>query len=66
MDELGKRVRRDLNAHAAARQAESVRMYEKFAELERATGDLKHAAYWEEAAEEERNVPLPFGPESES
>lgn len=66
MDELLERVRRDLHAHAAESQAESVRMYEEFAERRRAMGDLKRAAYWEEAADEERAVPLPNAPLSET
>jgi len=66
MDELLERVRRDLHAHAAASRAESVRDYEEFAERARARGDLKDAAYWEEAAERERAVPLPNAPLSES
>jgi hypothetical protein len=60
MHDQTERVRRDLNAHAAASQADSIQMYEEFAELERARGDLKHAAYWEASAERVRNTPLPF------
>jgi hypothetical protein len=66
MDELLERVRRDLHAHAAESQAQSVQMFEEFAARRRAIGDLKRAAYWEAAAERERNVPLPNAPESES
>jgi hypothetical protein len=66
MDELLERVRRDLHAHAAASQAESVRMYEKWAEEDRAAGRLKDAAHWEASAARERAVPLPNAPLSES
>ena len=66
MDELLERVRRDLNAHAAAAQAEDAQMYEEFAERARARGDLRDAAYWEEAANRALAVPLPFPVLSES
>ncbi|NMO51072.1 hypothetical protein HH310_07700 [Actinoplanes sp. TBRC 11911] len=66
MDKLRERIRRDLNAHAAAAQAEDAEMYEEFAERARARGDLKDAAHWEQAANRARTVPLPFPVSSES
>jgi hypothetical protein len=46
MDKFRERVRRDLHAHAAESQAETVRLYEKWAEEDRAAGRLKDAAHW--------------------
>jgi hypothetical protein len=66
MDELLDRVRRDLHAHAAESQAEAVRLYEKWAEEDRAAGRLKDAAHWEASAARERAAPLPNAPSSES